>query len=95
MPKKDFYEVLGVSREASPEEIKKAYKRLARQYHPDRNKGDKGSEERFKDVAEAYQVLGDADKRAQYDRFGRSGFSRRRGRSLLHLHLGRTGRGAH
>jgi len=75
MPKKDFYEALGVSREASPEEIKKAYKRLARQYHPDRNKGDKAAEERFKDVAEAYQVLGDAEKRAQYDRFGRSGFS--------------------
>ena len=75
MPKKDFYEVLGVSRDAAPEEIKKAYKRLARQHHPDRNKGDRNAEERFKDVAEAYQVLGDAEKRAQYDRFGRSGFS--------------------
>jgi len=75
MPKRDFYEVLGVGRKDSPDEIKKAYKRLARQYHPDRNKGDKAAEERFKDVAEAYQVLGDAEKRAQYDRFGQAGFS--------------------
>ena len=75
MPKKDFYEVLGVGKNAGQDEIKKAYKRLARQYHPDKNKGDKAAEERFKDVAEAYQVLGDAEKRKQYDRFGQAGFA--------------------
>jgi DnaJ-class molecular chaperone len=69
MPR-DFYEVLGVARDASPEAIKKAYRKLARQYHPDRNPGDKSAEERFKEVQTAYDVLSDKTKREQYDRFG-------------------------
>ncbi|HSQ60482.1 MAG TPA: molecular chaperone DnaJ [Acidobacteriota bacterium] len=68
--KRDYYEVLGVERGASAEEIKKAYRKLALQYHPDRNPGDKSAEERFKEVAEAYDVLSDAEKRANFDRFG-------------------------
>ncbi len=70
MARKDYYEVLGVGRNASEGDIKKAYRKLAQQYHPDRNKGDKAAEERFKDINEAYQVLSDKDKRSQYDMFG-------------------------
>jgi molecular chaperone DnaJ len=69
-PKRDYYEVLGVERGAGADVIKKAYRKLALQYHPDRNPGDKAAEEHFKEVAEAYDVLSDADKRAQFDRFG-------------------------
>jgi molecular chaperone DnaJ len=70
--KRDYYEVLGVSRDASNEEIKKAFRRLAFEYHPDRNRED-GAEAKFKEVNEAYEVLSDADKRASYDQFGHSG----------------------
>ncbi len=70
--KRDYYEILGVPRGASEEEIKKAFRRLAFQYHPDRNHG-AGTEDRFKEINEAYQVLSDADKRATYDHYGRSG----------------------
>src|SRR6186713_2734746 len=66
----DLYELLGVSRSASEDEIQKAYRKLARQYHPDRNPGDKAAEAKFKEVQEAYDVLGNKDKRAQFDRFG-------------------------
>jgi len=71
--KRDYYEVLGISRDASDQEIKSAYRKLALQYHPDRNPGNKEAEEQFKEAAEAYSVLSDAQKRGQYDRFGHAG----------------------
>jgi len=70
MAKEDFYQVLGLKRDAKPEEIKKAYRRLARKYHPDVNPGDKSAEERFKTITEAHDVLSDPKKRGVYDRFG-------------------------
>ncbi len=73
MNKRDYYEVLGVDRGASKDEIKKAYRKLAMQYHPDRNPGDKEAEDKFKESAEAYEVLHDDEKRAKYDRFGHQG----------------------
>lgn len=73
MAKRDYYEVLGVGRDAGQDEIKKAYRSLARQYHPDMNSGDKDAESRFKEVKEAYDVLGDPEKRARYDQFGHAG----------------------
>lgn len=73
--KRDFYEILGVAKSASTEEIKKAYRKVAMQYHPDRNPNDKAAEEKFKEAAEAYEILSDADKRAQYDRYGHAGVS--------------------
>src|SRR5580693_93129 len=75
MAKRDYYEVLGIGKSASADEIKKAYRKVAMQYHPDRNPGDKVAEEKFKEAAEAYEVLSDTDKRAQYDRFGHAGLS--------------------
>ena len=73
--KADYYEVLGVSRDASDQELKSAYRKLALKHHPDRNPGDHAAEERFKEASEAYQVLSDADKRAAYDRYGHAGLS--------------------
>jgi molecular chaperone DnaJ len=72
--KGDYYELLGLSRTASDDEIKKAYRQLALKYHPDRNPGDKHAEEKFKEISEAYQVLSDAQKRVQYDQFGHAAF---------------------
>ncbi len=74
---KDYYKILGISKTATPEEIKKAYRKLALKYHPDRNKGDKVAEERFKEINEAYAVLSDPQKRKQYDAFGSTEFHRR------------------
>jgi curved DNA-binding protein len=77
MAKRDYYEVLGVKKTATEEEIKKAYRKLAMKHHPDRNPGNKQAEERFKEINEAYAVLSDKGKRQQYDQFGPSGFSQR------------------
>jgi len=71
--KRDFYEILGVSKSANESEIKKAYRKMALKYHPDKNPDDKASEDKFKEAAEAYEVLSDSDKRARYDRFGHQG----------------------
>lgn len=73
MTKGDYYEILGVARNASPEEIKKAYRKVALRYHPDKNPDNKAAEERFKEAAEAYEVLSHAEKRQQYDRYGHAG----------------------
>ena len=73
MAKRDYYEVLGIDKSASADEIKKAYRKLAIKYHPDKNPGDKEAEEKFKEAAEAYSILSDADKKAKYDQFGHAG----------------------
>ena len=72
--KRDYYEVLGVTKNASDEEIKKAYRVLAKKYHPDLNPGNKEAEEKFKEASEAYAILSDADKRRKYDQFGNAAF---------------------
>lgn len=73
MAKRDYYEVLGVDKGVSAADLKKAYRRVAMKYHPDRNPDDKDAEEKFKEANEAYEVLSDDDKRAAYDRFGHAG----------------------
>ena len=74
MAKRDYYEVLGVVKSASAEEIKKAYRKLALKYHPDRNKGDKNAEAKFKEASEAYHVLSDKERKTNYDQFGHAAF---------------------
>ena len=74
MSKRDYYEVLGVIKSASPEEIKKAYRKSALKYHPDKNKGDKAAENKFKEAGEAYHVLSDKERRTSYDQFGHAAF---------------------
>jgi len=75
MEKRDYYEVLGISKNATKEEIKKAYRKKALEYHPDKNPGEKKAEEKFKEAAEAYEVLSNDEKRSMYDRFGHAGMS--------------------
>ena len=73
MNKRDYYEILGIAKTATKDEIKKAYRKIAMQFHPDRNPDNKEAEEKFKEATEAYEVLGDEEKRARYDRYGFSG----------------------
>ena len=89
MTKRDYYEVLGVAERRGDEEIKKAYRKLAVKYHPDKNPGDKAAEEKFKELGEAYEVLCDPQKRAAYDQYGHAAFDRRAGG------FGRAGGGFH
>jgi molecular chaperone DnaJ len=79
MAKRDYYQVLGVAREAGPEDIKKAYRKLAVEYHPDKNPGDKSAEEKFKELGEAYEALSNPQQRAAYDQYGHAAFDRRAG----------------
>ena len=73
MSKRDYYEILEVDRNATAEEIKKSYRKIAIKYHPDKNPDDKASEDKFKEAAEAYEILGNQEKRSRYDRFGHQG----------------------
>ena len=75
MSKRDYYQVLGVDKSASAAEIKKAYRKLAMKFHPDKNQGDKAAEEKFKEASEAYEVLSDESKKSRYDQFGHAGMS--------------------
>ena len=79
MSKRDYYEVLGVDSSASEQEVKKAFRRIAMKYHPDRNPDDQKADEKFKEAQEAYEILGDADKKATYDRFGHAGLDQNGG----------------
>ena len=83
---KDYYKILGVSKSATQDEIKKSYRKLAVKYHPDKNKGDKKAEEKFKEIAHAYEVLGDSSKRQQYDQFGPDAFNSAAGRGSGGFH---------
>ncbi len=87
MSKRDYYEVLGVSKEASESEIKKAYRKLALKYHPDKNPGDKPAEEKFKEAAEAYEILSNTEKRQRYDRFGHAGVGGAAGANGYHMSM--------
>ena len=85
MDKRDYYDVLGVDRGASEGDLKKAYRRLAMKFHPDRNSDDPQAEEKFKEATEAYEILTDQEKREAYDRFGHAGVDPNQGLSLIHI----------
>ena len=85
MAKRDYYDVLGVTKSSSNEEIKKAYRKLALKYHPDKTKGDKSSEEKFKEASEAYHVLSDEKRKTNYDQFGHAAFEGAGGGGHDHL----------
>lgn len=87
MAKRDYYEILGVSKGASDDELKKSYRKLALQFHPDRNPNDKGAEDKFKEAAEAYEILSDADKRRKYDQFGHAGVGANSGGGGFHMDM--------
>lgn len=87
MSKRDYYEVLGVSKNASESEIKKAYRQMALKYHPDKNQGDEEAEEKFKEAAEAYEVLSNTDKKSKYDRFGHAGVGSGFGANGFHMSM--------
>ena len=74
MAKRDYYDVLGVNKEATPDQIKSAYRKLAVKYHPDKNKGDKASEDKFKEASEAYHILSNSERKQNYDNFGHAAF---------------------
>ena len=82
---RDYYEVLKLSRDTSQAEIKRSYRRMAMKHHPDRNPGDKGAEEKFKECAEAYEVLSDAERRKTYDRYGHKGLRGMPGHDFGHM----------
>src|SRR5271170_4619356 len=88
---RDFYEILGVQKNAGADELKKAYRKLAMQHHPDRNPGDKKAEEKFKELSHAYDILSDEQKRAAYDRFGHEAFQGGGGGSGFHPGAGGEG----
>lgn len=79
MAKRDYYEILGVNKSAGADEIKKAYRKIAIKFHPDKNPDDKGAEDKFKEAAEAYEVLSSSDKKQRYDQFGHAGMNGGRG----------------
>ena len=87
MAKRDYYEVLGVERAASEADLKKAYRRLAMKYHPDRNPDDEAAEKSFKEAKEAYEVLADSQKRSAYDQFGHAGVDASGGMGLSLIHI--------
>ena len=74
MAKRDYYDVLGINKEATPDQIKSAYRKLAVKYHPDKNKGDKASEDKFKEASEAYHILSNSERKQNYDNFGHAAF---------------------
>ena len=87
MTKRDYYEILGVGKGASADDIKRAYRRLAMKYHPDKNPGDKEAEEKFKECAEAYEVLSNTEKRQRYDQFGHEGLRGSGMRDYSHMNV--------
>ena len=95
MAKRDYYDVLGVNKSASPEQIKSAYRKLAVKHHPDKNKGDKAAEEKFKEASEAYHVLSNSERKQSYDSFGHAAFENGGGGRGGRKGSGTAGQGGH